>query len=74
VKGDLSGLSQPGTATPKLTERITQLKLEAFEPEACPVVFWDVYGKQGHLVRTVGSQIGRQIVRGVLGSLLGGRR
>jgi len=58
VKGDLSGLSQPGTATPKLTERITQLKLEAFEPEACPVVFWDIYGKQGHPVRTTISEMG----------------
>jgi len=58
VKGDLSGLSQPGTATPKLTERIKQLKLEAFELETCPVVFWDVYGKQGHPVCTTISDMG----------------
>ena len=42
VKGDLSGLSQAGTMTPKLQERINALGLEGFAFAACPTVFWDV--------------------------------
>ena len=41
---------------------------------ACPVAFWDVYGESGHPVRTMGSSVGREIIRGVLGSILGKRR
>ncbi len=42
VKGDLAGISQPGGDHPKVLERIAQLKVEGFAPEASPVVFWDV--------------------------------
>ena len=58
VKGDLAGISQPGEDTGKVKERIAQLKLKDFRFEACPVVFWDVFGKQGHPVRTAISEIG----------------
>ena len=50
VKGDLSGLAKPGGANPKVEERLKQLKL-APAAEACPVVFWDVFGTSGHPVR-----------------------
>jgi hypothetical protein len=58
VKGDLSGLSQPGTLSPKLQERLSRLALPlpAFAP--CPVVFWDVFGEQGHPVRATISEMG----------------
>ncbi len=58
VKGDLSGISQPGTQKPKIAERIKQMKLEDFTFESSPVVFWDVFGEQGHPVRATVSEMG----------------
>jgi DNA helicase HerA-like ATPase len=58
VKGDLSGISQPGTANPKIAERIKKLKLMDFSYAACPVTFWDVFGEQGHPVRATVSEMG----------------
>ncbi len=58
VKGDLAGISQPGSPTPKIQERIQQLGLGEFQFEGCPVTFWDVFGEQGHPVRTTVSDMG----------------
>jgi len=58
VKGDLSGISQPGTANPKIDERAKKLKLSDFSYAACPVTFWDVFGEQGHPVRATISEMG----------------
>jgi DNA helicase HerA-like ATPase len=44
VKGDLSGVSQPGGQNAKIAERVRQLKLTDFEPTGFPVTFWDVFG------------------------------
>src|SRR5215211_4587114 len=58
VKGDLAGLSQPGGNNPKIVERAKELKIADFKGEACPVVFWDVFGEQGHPVRATVSEMG----------------
>jgi DNA helicase HerA-like ATPase len=58
VKGDLAGLSQKGEAKGKIKERVGQLRLDPFAFEACPVVFWDPYGEQGHPVRATISEMG----------------
>src|SRR6516162_9491441 len=58
VKGDLAGLSQPGANDPKVVERAKELKIDNFIGEACPVVFWDVFGEQGHPVRATVSEMG----------------
>ena len=58
VKGDLAGLSQAGELKGKIKERVEQLKLDDFKNEACPVVLWDTFGKQGHPVRTTASEMG----------------
>lgn len=58
IKGDLSGISQPGTENPKLAERIKKLKLSDFSFAGCPVTFWDVFGEQGHPVRATISEMG----------------
>ena len=58
VKGDLAGLSQAGGNNPKLVERAKELKIDDFKGEACPVVFWDVFGEQGHPVRATVSEMG----------------
>jgi hypothetical protein len=58
VKGDLAGLSQPGGNNLKVLERAKELKIDDFKGEACPVVFWDVFGDQGHPVRATVSEMG----------------
>ena len=58
VKGDLSGISQPGKQHPKLQERATAIGLEPYTQESFPVVFWDLFGKKGHRVRTTVSEMG----------------
>jgi hypothetical protein len=58
VKGDLAGISQPGADTPRLVERARALGLEDYGPEAAPAVFWDLFGEQGHPVRTTVSEMG----------------
>lgn len=58
VKGDLAGLAQAGEAKPKIRERIQQLGITDFKHEANPVVFWDVFGEQGHPVRATISEMG----------------
>ncbi len=67
VKGDLSGLARPGAAAPPVSERAKKLGLEGFSYEGCPVVFWDVFGKQGHPVRTTPSDMGPLLLARVLG-------
>ena len=58
VKGDLSGISQPGKDNPKISARIQQMKLSDFSFAPCPVTFWDVFGEQGHPIRTTVSEMG----------------
>jgi len=58
VKGDFSGISAPGSASPKMKERLAMLKLDEPKWEGCPVTFWDVYGEQGHPVRATISDMG----------------
>src|SRR3954466_9959260 len=58
VKGDLAGISQPGGSNPKIVERAKELKIADFKGEACPVVFWDVFGENGHPVRATVSEMG----------------
>jgi uncharacterized protein len=58
VKGDLSGISQPGGDNPKVKERLEKLGIERTQWPASPAVFWDVYGEQGHPVRATVSDMG----------------
>lgn len=58
VKGDLSGISQPGTDNPKIADRVKKLKLANFSFAGCPTTFWDVFGEQGHPVRATISEMG----------------
>jgi DNA helicase HerA-like ATPase len=67
VKGDLAGLSQPGESKGKIKERIESLKLKDVKFEACPVVFWDAFGSQGHPVRTTISEMGPLLLARMLG-------
>ena len=58
VKGDLSGLSQAGEAKPKLAERAAKLGLGNRVLRGFPTIFWDLFGEQGHQIRTTISEMG----------------
>jgi len=58
IKGDLSGISQPGGAHARVEARVAELGLEDFAYAGCPVTFWDILGEQGHPVRTTVSELG----------------
>lgn len=58
VKGDLSGISAPGEEHPRIMERVRQLGLADFRFAPYPVVFWDVFGRLGHPLRTTISEMG----------------
>ena len=57
VKGDLAGMAKAGGGNARVDGRIKLLKLDV-KYEACPVVFWDVFGKDGHPVRATISDMG----------------
>jgi len=69
VKGDLSGIAQPGEAKGKVAERVAELGLEAegFVYAGCPVTFWDILGDQGHPVRTTLSEMGPVLLARLMG-------
>jgi hypothetical protein len=58
VKGDLTGISQPGNPSEKLLATLKDRGLEAPEKLACPTTLWDVFGEQGHPVRATVSDMG----------------
>ena len=58
VKGDLSGLSQAGGQNPRILERVKQLGLSDMTFASSPAAFWDVFGEQGHPVRSTISEMG----------------
>ena len=58
VKGDLSGLAQPGGGDPRVAERVAKLGLADHTYGGCPVTFWDPAGARGHPVRTTVSDLG----------------
>lgn len=67
VKGDLSGMCVPGTATESLQERIRGFGMEDFPFKSYPTRFWDIFGEQGHPVRVTVSEMGPTL----LGRLFG---
>jgi len=67
VKGDLSGISQAGSAHPKLQERAAAIGLDDYRYEAFPVVYWDLFGEQGHRVRATVSEMGPLLLSRLLG-------
>ena len=58
VKGDLSGIAMMGTAQDFLLERARQIKLQPYEFQEFPVIFWDLFGEQGHPIRATVSEMG----------------
>jgi uncharacterized protein len=67
VKGDLTGISQPGHASAKLLAVLNERGIAPPEPCACPTTLWDVFGEQGHPVRATVSDMGPLLLSRMLG-------
>ncbi|WP_425973488.1 helicase HerA-like domain-containing protein [Tepidimonas sp. HKU78] len=67
VKGDLTGISQPGRIEGKLAQVLAERGIPVPEPAACPVTLWDVFGQQGHPVRATISDMGPLLLARMLG-------
>lgn len=66
VKGDVAGLAMSGSDSEKIRQRVTQIGIEGYTHEANPVLFWDVFGKAGHPVRTTISEMGPSLTGRIL--------
>ena len=66
VKGDLTGISQAGAASPKLSERLKSLGLAEPVWGASPVTLWDVFGEQGLPVRATITDMGPLLLSRIL--------
>ncbi len=58
VKGDLTGISQPGQPSDKLKARLAEHGLPEPVWAACPTTLWDVFGEKGHPGRATVSHMG----------------
>ena len=67
VKGDLAGTAIPGEASDKVKERLEKLEINNFDFKGFPTVFWDVFGKGGHPIRTTIQSVGPTILSRMLG-------
>ncbi len=66
VKGDLSGLAQAIGMNDKITSRLETIGIKDFSPQSSPTLFWDLFGKQGHPIRTTISDMGPLLLSGLL--------
>lgn len=66
VKGDVAGLAVSGAGNDKLQARIAEIGIPDYRCEANPAVFWDLFGKLGHPVRTTVSEMGPTLLARVL--------
>ena len=67
MKGDLSGISQPGRINGFIEKRKAGFGIDEPRFQACPVRFFDVFGEQGHPLRCTVSQMGPQLLSRILG-------
>lgn len=66
VKGDVAGLAAAGKPSEDIQRRIAQIGIPDYVPEASPVVFWDLSGKNGHPVRVTISELGPTLLARIL--------
>lgn len=66
VKGDVAGLAVAGSPSERLQARVADIGIADYRNEASPVVFWDLYGKLGHPVRTTVSEMGPTLLSRIL--------
>ena len=70
VKGDLSGLAASGSESFKLhdafTSRAASIGFDDYAYAAFPVTFWDLFGEQGHPIRTTVAEMGPLLISRLL--------
>lgn len=66
AKGDIAGLAVPGTPHERIAERVERIGIPDYEHSGSPVVFWDLWGEQGHPVRTTITEMGPTLLARVL--------
>ena len=66
MKGDLSGISQTGAMSGFIEKRCAEFGITSPEFGSCPVRFFDVFGEQGHPMRTTVSEMGPQLLARLL--------
>lgn len=67
MKGDLSGISQAGTVSSFIEKRMPEFEIENPQFAGCPVRLYDVFGEQGHPMRTTISNMGPMLLSRLLG-------
>jgi uncharacterized protein len=67
VKGDLTGITQPGSVSPKMAQVLKDRGLATPESITCPSTLWDVFGEMGHPVRATVSDMGPLLLSRMLG-------
>jgi DNA double-strand break repair helicase HerA and related ATPase len=67
IKGDLSGVSVEGEPKDFLLERARKIGWDDYGFDAYPVIFWDLFGKQGHPIRTTMTEMGPVLLSRLLG-------
>ena len=66
VKGDVAGLGVPGQVNDRIQQRAERVGITDHRPEANPVVFWDLYGTNGHPLRATISEVGPTLIARML--------
>jgi DNA helicase HerA-like ATPase len=66
IKGDLSGIAAPGEPKDFLLKRAKEIGIK-YEPDEFPVIFWDLFGEQGHPIRATVSEMGPLLFARLLG-------
>jgi DNA helicase HerA-like ATPase len=67
VKGDLSGICEKGTEQDFLIERAKKIGFDDYDFEETPTIFWDLFGEQGHPIRTTVSEMGPLLLSRLMG-------
>ncbi len=62
VKGDLTGLAEPGKPHPKIDERLDFIGIDDYKFKSYSVVSWDIFGENGIPIRTTVSEMGPLIL------------
>ena len=65
VKGDLAGIGMAGDSKPAFVQRVKDIGI-AYEPDTFPVVYWDLFGEQGHPIRATLTEMGPLLVARLL--------
>ncbi|MBU1175696.1 MAG: DUF853 domain-containing protein [Alphaproteobacteria bacterium] len=67
IKGDLSGISMKGEPQDFLAARAESIGFDDYDFEPFPTIFWDLYGEQGHPIRTTVTEMGPLLLARMLG-------